>query len=61
MRYVYKEVKFQKGLIDSKLAEHREIIDEMAKEGYRYTGWIPTKVFGYGNIGEVDLIFEKDE
>lgn len=48
-------------LMSSKFTEHREIISEYAKKGYRYVGFIPTKSDGYGRIKEIDLIFEKEE
>ena len=40
---------------------HREIIDEQAKNGYRYVGFIPTHMDTYGKLRSIDLIFEKDE
>ena len=39
--------------------EHREIIDQYAKDGWRYVGFIPTHFTGHGGIAEVDLIFER--
>ena len=41
--------------------EHRQIIDEYAAKGYRYVGFIPTKLSDYGKIKEMDLIFEIDQ
>lgn len=41
--------------------EHREIIDEYAKKGYRYVGYIPTEIIANGRVDTVDLIFEKEE
>ncbi len=60
MRYEYRKVKFQKGMFGANISEHRDIINEMSDKGYRYVGWIPTKIFGYGNIDTVELIFEKE-
>ena len=40
--------------------EHRGIIDEYAKRGFRYVGYIPTKIEAYGRVTEIDLIFEID-
>lgn len=40
--------------------EHRRIIDEYAAKGYRYVGFIPTKMSDYGKMVDMDLIFEKD-
>ena len=39
---------------------HREIIDEHAGKGYRYVGYIPTRIDPYGRCEEIDLIFETD-
>ena len=39
---------------------HREIIDEHASHGYRYVGYIPTRIDPYGRIEELDLVFEAD-
>lgn len=44
----------------AKSKEHRQIIDEYAKKGYRYVGYIPTNITDFGKIKEMDLIFEKD-
>lgn len=40
--------------------EHRRVIDEYAEKGYRYVGYLPTKLTDYGKIVEMDLIFEID-
>lgn len=40
--------------------EHRKIIDEFAKKGYKYVGFIPTNIDGYGKFKDIDLVFEKD-
>ena len=39
---------------------HREIIDEYARRGYRYAGFIPTRIDSYGRFKELDLVFEAD-
>lgn len=41
--------------------EHRAIIDRYAKQGYRYVGFMPTKIESYGRFTEVDLIFEIED
>lgn len=41
--------------------EHRKIIDDYAARGYRYVGFMPTSIEGYGRITKVDLIFEMEE
>ena len=40
--------------------DHRKIIDEYGLKGFRYVGFIPTKIYNNGQIGEIDLIFEQD-
>ncbi len=39
--------------------EHRRIIEEQAREGYRYAGYFPVKIGPSGKILVVDLIFQK--
>lgn len=43
------------------MSEHRQIIEEWAKKGYSYAGFIPTKQGPSGKIVEIDLIFETEE
>ena len=42
------------------IGNHQGIINERAKEGWRYVGYIPTRQRGTGHIEEMDLIFEKE-
>ena len=42
------------------MADHREIIDTRAKNGWRYVGYLPTRQRGTGHVQELDLIFEKE-
>ena len=39
---------------------YREIIDQKAKAGWRYVGFIPVAQRGTGHIEEMDLVFEKE-
>jgi transcriptional regulator with XRE-family HTH domain len=57
-KYEYVDVKIDK-LFGAKSSEHREIIDQYAKKGYRYIGFLPTDIAESGKIKKVDLIFEK--
>ena len=41
--------------------EHRDIINQYAANGYRYVGYIPTKISENGKIKSMDLVFEIDE
>lgn len=59
-KYEYVNVKIAK-FFGAKSEEHRKIIDEYAAKGYRYVGFIPTDIEGYGMIRAMDLIFETDE
>ena len=58
-KYEYVSVHIGK-LVGAKSEEHRQIIDEYAKKGYRYVGYIPTVISDYGKIKDMDLIFEID-
>lgn len=60
MKYEYVNVK-NANLFTAKSFEHRYIIDEYAKRGYRFVSFIPTTIEGYGRITSFDLVFEKDE
>lgn len=44
----------------AKSEQHREIIDEYAKKGYRFVCCIPTVMSDYGKISDMDLVFEID-
>lgn len=59
-KYEYVNVHINK-FMGAKSEEHRQIIDEYARKGYRYVGFIPTNISDYGKIKKMDLIFEKDE
>ncbi len=37
---------------------HREVINDYARRGFRYAGYVPTKINSEGQIVEMDLIFE---
>ena len=39
---------------------HREIIDEQAKDGYSYVGYMPLQMGPSGKMLSLDLIFEKE-
>jgi len=45
--------------IDNADCGHRKIIDELAAEGWRYAGYIPTMFSTRGAHAEIDLIFER--
>jgi len=58
-KYEYVEVKIGR-FVGAGSEEHRQIIDEYASKGYRYVGYIPTKISDYGKFKVLDLIFEKE-
>ena len=60
MRYEYVNVK-NATFWTAKCFDHRDIIDEYAKRGFRFAGFIPTTIEGYGRITSYDLVFEKEE
>ena len=59
-RYLMKEytyVNIHIGMfVGAKSEEHRAMIDQYAAKGYRYVGYIPTKISDYGKIKDMDLI-----
>ena len=59
-KYEYVSVKMGSFLCSELLGKHREIINGYAEKGYRYAGYIPTKIENGGRIMEIDLIFEID-
>ena len=48
------------GVVTTKYQEHREVIDRLAKEGWRYAGWIPAHSTNNGTVVQIDLIFERE-
>lgn len=56
-KYEYVNIHIGK-FVGAKSEEHRSIIDEYAAKGYRYAGYIPTKLDDFGKIKDIDLIFE---
>lgn len=42
------------------IGDYRTIINQRAKEGWRYVGYIPTTQRGTGHTQTMDLIFEKE-
>ncbi len=59
---VYKYVNVKNAtFFKAKSFEHRNIINEYAKHGYRFVCFIPTTIEGYGRITSFDLVFEKEE
>lgn len=60
-KYEYVPVKVRNNVVkDATLSEHRNIIDAYAEKGFRYVGYIPTRLGPSGKIIEMDLIFETE-
>ena len=57
-RYEYVTVACRDKFFNITLQEHRLIIDNYAQRGYRFVGFVPVKMAAYGQIVEIDLIFE---
>ncbi len=58
-RYEYVSIHIGK-FFGAKSEEHQEIINDYARKGYRYVGFIPTVMNDYGKWKEIELIFEID-
>ena len=57
--FIYKYEKSNGGTLFL-YANHREIIDRCAKEGWRFVSAIPTYQNGEVKVREFDLVFEKE-
>ena len=58
--YRYEYVRLHSGKwIGASFEGHRAVIDEHAKRGWRYVGYIPVILNDYGKMKDIDLIFEK--
>ncbi len=58
-KYEYVNVKIGK-FVGAKSEEHRAIIDEYAKKGYKFVAYVPTDISDFGKIINMDLVFEID-
>ena len=65
--YEYEPVDFElsgwgpfQGTAYSMCADHRGIIEDRAKEGWRYVGYLPVRLRNTGHIQQIELIFEKE-
>lgn len=62
-QYKYEKISVQVsglGITEYKTKDYKQKIEQQAKEGWRYVGYIPTLQRGNGHIEEMDLIFEKE-
>ena len=61
--YEYRYIELQVGggiFINNSNCAHRSLIEEQAKAGWRYVGFIPNCFTGNGGLKEIDLIFERE-
>ena len=49
-KYEYVKINIDGFLFGSGSEEHRRTIDEYAAKGYRYVGYIPTKITPHGKL-----------
>ena len=47
--------------VSRRMDEHKKVIDEYARKGWRYVGFLPARTSLYGRLWEVDLVFEADD
>ena len=60
-KYEYVTVEVKKGFAKATFTQHREIIDQYAQRGYKYVGYVPVEITGYGFLTKIDLVFEKPQ
>lgn len=60
-RYEYVNLNREFNAFSNDFEEYRDIIEEYAKKGYRYAGFIPVEINNNGKITILDLIFEIEE
>lgn len=61
--YEYRYIEIDTGggfWINNAEGSHREIIDQEARNGWRYVGYVPLTFSKYGGIKSMDLIFERE-
>lgn len=45
---------------DNSGKEHRKVIADYARRGWRFAGSVPSKFTSNGGIKEIDLVFERE-
>ena len=61
--YEYEYVNIRTGggfFLDNSDAAHRGIIDQHAKDGWRFVTAVPTQFTSYGGTKAFDLVFERE-
>lgn len=46
-------------ILSAETEEHRKVIEDQAKEGFRYAGYFPVKLGPSGKAIVADLVFQK--
>lgn len=46
---------------DAVFTDHRKVVEEYARKGYRYVGYVPVRFGPSGKTVEIDLVFEIEE
>ena len=61
LEYEFETIRTNRGFFVGRTEGYHEIIRRRAERGWRYAGWVPTKMGGYGSITEIELIFEREQ
>ena len=57
--YKYEYVRIDNTVLaKSNFTKYREIVDEHAKKGYRFVGFVPIKINFRGRVTKMQLVFE---
>jgi len=63
MMYEYQYIAVETGggvFFNNRDAAHRQVIEEEARAGWRYVGYVPLEFTGSGSVRSIDLIFERE-
>lgn len=59
--YKYVQIEYKmKNVLFLSSDEPRDVIDQYAKKGYTYNGFIPVEMDAKGCLRKIDLVFEKE-
>jgi hypothetical protein len=62
MEYIFVDIECEnRKATTSELKGHEDVINDHAKRGYKYAGYLPTKMGPSGKILSLQLVFEKLE
>ena len=61
-RYEYVTIKQERKVFKQRnFLNYRDVINEYAKKGFRFVGFVPKVEAGYASLVEIDLVFEIEE